>query len=123
MSIWDELSPRETLLHVMACQHCGTKFIPGRRTQLYCSSECRVAYWKKHKQLIEIELDSTDTVISATLNHVNINPISVRIDYQDIPNGKLAICDECSTQYNQVRSHQRFCSSKCRYTNWIKLNP
>jgi len=120
MAIWDELSSRE---QVRSCLFCETNFSPGRKTQLYCSAKCRTKYWVRHKQLIEIELDNKDTVLSARLNNKVINPITVRIDYKPSTKGELVNCQYCNTRFNQVRTHQKFCSSQCRYRHWVSLNP
>jgi len=38
------------------CKRCGEAFtvIPGHRPREFCSDNCRIQYWRKHRHLLEV---------------------------------------------------------------------
>jgi hypothetical protein len=91
------------------CQHCQ-KVICGRRRQArYCSVRCRLdAQVERRRQLYNVGFDPQ------TKKDVGINPATGHLDY--LPRS----CDNCGRPLpRRARSDKRFCSDKCRKSDWL----
>lgn len=36
---------------------------------------------------------------------------------------KVGTCQQCGEKFERRRPHQKFCTPKCRYRNWVEHNP
>jgi len=53
--VGDDLTKRSTSEKRDQCKYCGANLImtPGKRPRMFCSDECRMAWWKKNRHQMQ----------------------------------------------------------------------
>lgn len=65
------------------CPHCGKKFLPKRKNQLFCCSDHRKIYWNTHQELVNRK----------TIYHVK--------------------CLCCGKEFDTYDNRTKYCSKEC----------
>ena len=90
------------------CLHCGKEFKPIRKTNIFCSTECRITYWKlkgsyfsyksvrPYTTISELEYNKLTAKCSVCnadsyiqVHHIDFNP------YNDSSDNTIGLCLNC----------------------------